>query len=79
MLPKTMLTAHVANAIYAGRSLLLRTRNPSIDTEILSEKGIDFGFWKANDFGRKFDERQAALFHEVVYRSLADAQAPGHL
>jgi len=44
----------------------------TVDAEIAGEEGVHFGFWEANDFGREFDEGQAALPHQVVYRPLAD-------
>jgi len=37
----------------------------SSDMEIPGEKGVHIGFGKANDFGREFDERQAALLHRL--------------
>ena len=43
------------------------------------EIGVHFGFGEADDFGRKFDKRQATLPHEIVNRPPADIQAPGDL
>jgi hypothetical protein len=47
--------------------------------EILSEISVYFSFWEANDFGREFDEWQAALLHQVVNCPSADIQASGNL
>src|SRR6266571_1665190 len=63
-----------------GCSIVL-THFPAVssDAEVAGEKVVHFDFGEANDFGREFDERQAALPHQVVYRSLADVQAPSNL
>jgi len=43
------------------------------------EEGVNVGFGEADNLGREFDEGQAALFHQVVNRPLADVQSPRDL
>jgi hypothetical protein len=49
------------------------------DTEISGEKGVNVGPGETDNLGREFDEGQAALFHQVVNRPLADVQSPRDL
>ena len=46
---------------------------------MLGEVGVHVGPGEADELGREFDERQAALLHQVVNRPLADVQAPRNL
>lgn len=59
--------------------ILTRFLPASVDAEMLGEVGVHFGFGEADDFGREFDKRQAALPHEIVNRPSADVQTPGNL
>jgi len=59
--------------------VLTRFEAAGFDAETTGEKGVNVGLGEADNLGREFDEGQAALFHQVVNRPLADVQAPRDL
>src|SRR5438132_10827092 len=59
--------------------LVARFRATSLVTEISGEEGVNVRLGEADYLGREFDEGQAALFHQVVNRPLADIQSPRDL
>lgn len=59
--------------------VLARLGSSIIHMAMPGKEGVYLGFWKANDLGRDFDERQATSLHQSVDGSFADVQAPGQL